>query len=79
MMAFHGWVDTVQGIAFQRAAAVIPAQLDEPRKKERLRDLFAKLPAVPTTSAPSAADFARARRAGLAAVSSALCRDDQPL
>lgn len=33
--------------ADQRAAAVIPAQLDELRKKERLRDLFSQMPDVP--------------------------------
>ncbi len=33
--------------ADQRAASVIPAQLDELRKKERLRALFRQLPDVP--------------------------------
>lgn len=41
--------------ADQRAAAVIPAQLAELRKKERLRNLFAKLPEVPDDLATLAA------------------------
>ena len=41
--------------ADQRAAAVIPAQLDELRKKERLRALFRQLPDVPDYLAALAA------------------------
>lgn len=43
--------------ADQRAAAVIPAQLDELRKKERLRELFGQLPDVPDDLAALAAEI----------------------
>lgn len=43
--------------ADQRAAAVIPAQLDELRKKERLRELFRQLPDVPDDLATLAAEL----------------------
>ena len=51
--------------ADQRAAAVIPAQLDELRKKERLRELFRQLPDVPDDLAALAA--ALGPQAGLTA------------
>lgn len=43
--------------ADQRAAGVIPAQLDQLRKKEKLRELFGRQPAVPPDLAALAADL----------------------
>jgi integrase len=45
--------------ADQRAAAVIPAQLDQLRKKEKLRELFRQQPAVPATWRPWPPNSAR--------------------